>query len=164
MPSNHPIICCPFLLLPSIFPSIRDFFNESVLHTRWSKYWSFSISPSSEYSGLISFRIDCFHLLEVQDSQEFSPAPQFESINSSALSFLLYGADILRSLLTEPCAGLVLPVMGWEWLPDSGVQTWKTHLPRDTRHTSLNRLLYLPSALPICLISQLIQTQEERGY
>ena len=60
MPSNHLILCCLLLLLPSIFPSIRDFFNESVFHIRWSKYWScsFSISPSSEYSGLISFRID----------------------------------------------------------------------------------------------------------
>ena len=58
--SNHLILCHPFLLLPSIFPSIRVFSNESALHIRWSKYWSFSfsISPSSEYSGLISFRID----------------------------------------------------------------------------------------------------------
>ena len=68
MPSNHPILCCPFLLLPSIFPSIRVFSSESALHIRWSKYWSFSlsISPSSEYSALISFRIDCFDLLAVQ--------------------------------------------------------------------------------------------------
>ncbi|XDA75296.1 hypothetical protein R6Z07M_005506 [Ovis aries] len=62
MPSNHLILCCPLLLLPSIFPSIRVFFNESVLRIRWWKYWSFSfsISPSSEYSGLISFWIDWF--------------------------------------------------------------------------------------------------------
>ena len=60
MPSNHPILCRLLLLLPSIFPSIRVFFNESVLHIRWPKYWSFSFntSPSNEYSGLISFRID----------------------------------------------------------------------------------------------------------
>ena len=59
MPSNHLILCCPLLLLPSIFPSIRVFSNELVLHIRWLKYWSFSfsISPSNEYSGLISFRI-----------------------------------------------------------------------------------------------------------
>ena len=59
MPSNHLILCCPLLLLPSIFPSIRVFSNESVLHIRWPKYWSFSfnISPSNEYSGLVSFRI-----------------------------------------------------------------------------------------------------------
>ena len=65
MPSNHLILCCP-LLLPSIFPSIRVFSSESVLHIRWPKYWSFSISPSHEYSALISFRIDWFDLLAVQ--------------------------------------------------------------------------------------------------
>ena len=68
MPSNHLILCRPLLLLPSIFPSIRIFFSESALHIRWPKYWSFSfnISPSKEYSGLISFRIDWFDLLPVQ--------------------------------------------------------------------------------------------------
>ena len=68
MPSNHLILCCPLLLLPSIFPSIRVFSNESALHIRWPKCWSFSfsISPSSEYSGLISFRIHWFDLLAVQ--------------------------------------------------------------------------------------------------
>jgi len=66
MPSNHLILCCPLLLLPSIFPSIRVFFNESVLPIRWPKYWSFSINPSNEYSGLISFRMDWLDLLEVQ--------------------------------------------------------------------------------------------------
>ena len=66
MPSNHLILCRPLLLLPSIFPSIRVFSNELALCIRWPKYWSFSISPSNEYSGLISFRIDCFDLLAVQ--------------------------------------------------------------------------------------------------
>ena len=68
MPSNHLILCRPLLLLPSIFSSIRVFSNESALHIRWPKYWSFSfsISPSNEYSGLISFRIDWFDLLAVQ--------------------------------------------------------------------------------------------------
>ena len=68
MPSNHLILCCPLLLLPSVFPSIRVFCNESVHRIRWSKYWNFSISvsPSSEYSGLISFRIDWFDLPAVQ--------------------------------------------------------------------------------------------------
>ena len=68
MPSNHLILCHPLLLLPSIFPSIRVFSNESVLHIRWPKYWSFSfnISPSNEYSGLISFRMDWVDLLAVQ--------------------------------------------------------------------------------------------------
>ena len=66
MPSSHLILCCPLLLLPSIFPSIRVFSNESVLCIRWPKYWSFSISPSNEYSGLISFRMDWLDLLAVQ--------------------------------------------------------------------------------------------------
>ncbi|CAN0508206.1 unnamed protein product [Rangifer tarandus platyrhynchus] len=68
MPSNHLILSRPLLLLPSIFPSVRVFSNESALHIRWPNYWrfSFSISPSNEYSGLISFRIDWFDLLAVQ--------------------------------------------------------------------------------------------------
>ena len=68
MPSNHLILCHPLLLLPSIFPSIRVFPNESILHIRWPKYWSFSfsISPSNEYSGIISFRVDWLDLLTVQ--------------------------------------------------------------------------------------------------
>ena len=70
MLSNHLILCCPFLFPPPIFPSIRVFSSESVLHIRWPKYWSFSfsISPSNDYSGLISFRIDWFDLLAVQGS------------------------------------------------------------------------------------------------
>ena len=91
MSSNHLILCRPFLLPPSIFPSIRVYFTESLLRIRWQNYWSysFSISPSNEYSGLISFRMDWLDLLAVQGkSQEFPPTPQFKSINSSALSFL----------------------------------------------------------------------------
>jgi len=74
----------------SIFPSIRVFSNESVLHIRWPKYWSFSfnISPSSEHPGLISFRMDWLDLLAVQGTLKSSPTPQFKSINSSPLSFL----------------------------------------------------------------------------
>ena len=85
MPPNHLILCCPLLLLPSIFPS-----TASVLCIRWPKYWSFcfSISPSNEYSGLISFRMDWLDLLAVQGTLESSPAPQCKSINSSVLSFL----------------------------------------------------------------------------
>ena len=64
VPSNHLILCCPLLLLPSIFPSIRVFSNELALHIRWPNYWSFNISPFSEYSGLISFRIDWFDLVQ----------------------------------------------------------------------------------------------------
>ena len=93
MPSNHLILSHPLLLLPSIFPSIRIFPSESVLHIRLPKYWSFSFSPSNKYSGLISFRMDWFDLLAVQGTQESSPAPQLKSISSSALSFL-YGPTL----------------------------------------------------------------------
>ena len=93
MPSNHLILCCPLLLLPSIFPSIRVFI-------RWPKYWSFSfsISPSNKYSGLISFRMDWLDLLAVQGTlknllQQESPTPQLNSIDSSVLSFL-YGPTL----------------------------------------------------------------------
>ena len=92
MPYNHLILCCPLLLQPSIFLSIRVFSSESALHIRWSKYWSFSFStsPSNQYSVLISFRIDWF---DVQVTQESSPASQFKSINSLVLS-LLYGPTL----------------------------------------------------------------------
>ena len=69
MPFNHLILCCPLLLLPSIFPSIRVFSSELSLRIRWPKYWSFSISPSNEYSGLISFGNDWFDLLAVQGTE-----------------------------------------------------------------------------------------------
>ena len=89
MPSNHFILCCPLLLLTSIFPSRKVFANEPVLHIRWPKYCSlsFSISLSIEYSGLFSYRMDWLDLLAVQGTQESSLTPQFKSINSSALSF-----------------------------------------------------------------------------
>ena len=98
MPSNHLILCHPLLLLPSIFSTIRIFSNESALCIRWPKYWSFSfsISPSNEYSGLISFRMDWFDLLTVQGPLKSSPAPQFKSISFSVLS-LLYGSTLLIS-------------------------------------------------------------------
>ena len=88
--SNHLILCHPLFLPFSIFPSIRVFSNESVLCIRWPEYWSFSfsISPSKEYSGLISYRMNWLDLLAVQGTlQESSPTPQFKSINSSVLSF-----------------------------------------------------------------------------
>ncbi|XDA86274.1 hypothetical protein R6Z07F_016007 [Ovis aries] len=97
MPSNHLILCHPIiLLLPSVFPSIRIFSNESVLHVRGPKYWSFSfgISPSNEYSGLISFRIDWFDLFAVQGT--LKSLLQYRSskhINSLTLSFL-YGSTL----------------------------------------------------------------------
>ena len=90
MPSNHLVLCRPLLLPPSIFPSIRIFSKEWVVHIRWPKYWSFSfnISPSNEHSGLISFNglVGC--PCSPRDSQGSSPTPQFKSINSSVLSFL----------------------------------------------------------------------------
>ena len=89
MPSSHLILCCTLLLLSSIFPSIKVFPNELALYIRWPEYWgfSFSISPSNEYSGLISFKIDWFDLA-VQGTLESSLAPQSESINSSMPCFL----------------------------------------------------------------------------
>ena len=92
MASIHLILCRPFLLLPSIFPRIRVYSHESVLHNRWPKFWSFSfsISPFNEYSGLISSRMDWLDLLAVQGTLKrvSSPASQFKSISSSVLSFL----------------------------------------------------------------------------
>ena len=91
MPSHHLILCRPLLLLPPVFPSIRVFPNDSALRIRWLKYWSFSfsISPSSEYSGLISFRMDWLDLLAVRGTLKSSLEPQFGSIGSSMLGLLL---------------------------------------------------------------------------
>ena len=89
-PSNYLILCSPILLWPSIFASITIFWSELALHIMWPKYWSFSfrISPSNEYSGLISFRIDWFDLLTVQGTLKSLTTPQFKSINSLVLSLL----------------------------------------------------------------------------
>ena len=88
MPANHLILCCSLLLLPSILPNIRVFSNELVLHIRWPKYWRFrfSISPSNEYSGLISFRIDWLDLLAAQGT--LKSLLQHHSSKASVLSFL----------------------------------------------------------------------------
>ena len=98
MPSNHLILCHPLLLPPSVFPSIRVrvFTNESVFRIRSPKYWSFSfsISTSNEYSGLIPFMIDWLDLCSPRDPQESFPAPEFKNINSLALSFL-YGPTLI---------------------------------------------------------------------
>ena len=96
VPSSHLILCCPLLLLPPIPPSIRVFFNESTLLMRWPKYWnfSFSIIPSKEYPGVISFRMDWLDILAVQGTlKSLLPTPQFKSINSSAHS-LLHGPTL----------------------------------------------------------------------
>ena len=88
MPSNHLLLYCPLLLLSSIFPSTKVFSGELALYIRWPMHWSFSfsISPSSEYSGLIFFRIDLFGLLCPRDSEKSSPAPEFKGLNSLAVS------------------------------------------------------------------------------
>ena len=114
MPSNHLILCHP-LLLTSVFPSIRVFFSKSVLCIRWPKYWSFSfnISSSNEYSGLISFRIDWFDLRAVQGTLKSllqhhsskSPTPKFRSINSLALRFL-YGPTLTSYMTTRKTIAL----------------------------------------------------------
>ena len=91
-PSNHLILCCPLLFLPSIFPSIRVFSNESIIYIRWPKYqsFSFSISPSNEYSGLISFSMDCLDLLVVQGTLKSLLQP-----HSSKASILRHSASFI---------------------------------------------------------------------
>ena len=97
MPSNHLILCCPLLLLPSIFPSIKVFSNESAIYINWPKYWSFSISPSSKYSGLISLSIDWFDLFAVQGTLK----SLLQNCNLKA-SFPWHSAFFMLQLL-HPC-------------------------------------------------------------
>ena len=114
MPSNHLILPCSLLLLPSIFSSIRVFSSESVFQIRWPKYWNFSISPSSEYSGLVSIRIDWFDLLAVQGTIKSPPALQFWNINSLAISILYGPTDICTWLLEKSELWLYGP-LSVEW-------------------------------------------------
>ena len=113
MPSNHFILCCPLLLLPSIFPSIRVFSNESLLCIRWPKYWSFSfsISPANEYSGLISFRMDWLDLLAVQGT--LKSLLQHHSSKASILrcSALWSNSHIHTWLLEKPKLWLDGPLL-----------------------------------------------------
>ena len=97
MPSNHPILCRPLLLLPSVFPSIRVFSNESVLCIRQPKYWSFSFSPSNEYSGLISFRIDWFELLAVQGTLKSLLQPTVQKHQFFAAQPSLWSSSHIRT-------------------------------------------------------------------
>ena len=125
MPSNHLILCHPLFLLPSIFLSIRVFSNESGLCIWWSKYgsFSFSISPSSEYSSLISFRIDWLHLLFCpRVSQESSSIPYFESISSMVLSLLFPLVYPLLNIFRN-CAFLNIFLELRSFLPGGGPQT-----------------------------------------
>ena len=102
MPSKHLILCCPLLFLPSIFPSIRFFSDESVLHIRWPKYWSFSfhISPSSEYSGLISFSLDWLDLLAVQGT--LKSLLQHHSWRISSKASILWLSAVFVVQLSHP--------------------------------------------------------------
>ena len=113
MPSKHLILCHPLLLLPSIYPSIRVSSNESVFHIWWSKHWSFSfsfsISPCNEYSGLISFRMDCSDLLAVQGTlKSLLQHHNLKSISSLVLS-LLYGPALHPYMTT----GKTISLTGW---------------------------------------------------
>ena len=114
MLSNHLILCCPLLLLTSIFPSIRVFSNESVLHIRWPKYcsFSFSISPSNEYSGLISFRIDWFDLLAIHGL--LKSLLQHHSSKSS----VLWCSAFFMVQLSHPCmtTGETIPLSIWTFV------------------------------------------------
>ena len=114
MPSDHLILCHPLLLLPSVFPSIRVFSNESVLRNRWPKYWSFSfsISPFNEYSGLISFRIDCFDLLAVQGT--LKSLLQHHSSKASILwHSALFIVQLSQSFIT---AGKTIALTRWTFV------------------------------------------------
>ena len=114
MPSNHLILCRPLLLLPSVFPSIRVFSNESVLRIMWPKYWSFSfsISPSSEYSELISFRIDWFNLLAVQGTLK-----SLLQHHSSKASILWHSACFIVQLsYPYMTTGKAIALTGWTFV------------------------------------------------
>ena len=114
MPSNHLILCRPLLLLLSIFPNIRVFSNDSVLHIRWPKYWSFSfsISPSNEYSGLISFRIDWLDLLVVQGT--FQSLLQHHSSKASILQHLAF--FIVQFLHPYMASGKIIALTRWTFV------------------------------------------------
>ena len=115
IPANHLILCRPLLLL-SIFPSIRVFSNESVLCIRWPKYlsFSFSISPSNEYSGLISFRMDWLDLLTVQGTfQESSPTTQFKSIKSLVVFFVFFIVQLSHPHMTT---GKTIALTRWTFV------------------------------------------------
>ena len=121
MPSNHLILCCPLLLLPSIFPSIRGFSNESVLHIRWAKYWSlsFNISPTNEHPGLISFRTDWLDLLATQMTLK-----SLLQHHSSKASILLLSA----LFKVQQVKAMIFPVVmyGCESWTIKKAESWRT--------------------------------------
>ena len=114
MPSNHFILCCPLLLLPSIFPSIRVFSGQSVLHIRWPKWWSFNfyISPSNEYSGQISFRIDGFDFLAVQRTLN----SLFQHHSSKASILQLSAFFIVQLSHPHTTAGKTIALTRWTFV------------------------------------------------
>ena len=124
MPSNHLILCRPLLLLPSIFPTIRVFSNESALHIRWPKYWSFSfnISPSNEHPGLVSFRMDWLDLLAVQGALK-----GLLQHHSSKASVLLHSAFFIVQL-SHPCmtTGKTISLTRWTCVGKVMSLLWNT--------------------------------------
>ena len=112
MPSNHLILCCPLLFLPSIFPSIRVFSNESALHIRRPKYWSFGTSPSNEFSGLISFRINWFDLLAVQGT--LKGLIKHYSLKTSILQCSAFFMVLLSYLYMT--TGKTIPLTRWTFV------------------------------------------------
>ena len=134
MPSSHLILCCPLLFLPSIFPSIRVFSNESALRIRWPKYWSFSfrISPSNEYSGLISFRMNWFDLLGVQGTLN----SLLQHLSSKA-SVLQHSAFFILQL-PHPCAFIYcLFSVGSQTVKLTILWAWEPGLEKGDTHTLL---------------------------
>ena len=124
MPSNHCILCFPLLLLPSVFPSIRIFFNELALHNWWSKHWSLSLSnsPSKEYSGLISFRIDWFDLLAVQGT--LKSLLQHYSLKSSVLQSSAFFLSLFLLLLL-----FYFTILYWFCRTSTCICHWCTGVP-----------------------------------
>ena len=116
MPSNHLILCHPLLLPPSIFPSIRVFSRESALHIRWPQYWSFcfSISPSNEYSGLISFRMDWFDLLAVQGTLKSLLQHHSSKVSILWLSLLASGNSCLLAKPKSSTRGSLSSLTSWQ--------------------------------------------------
>ena len=110
MPSNHLILCHPLLLPPSFFPNIRVFSNDSVLHIRWPKYWSFSISSSNEYSGLISFRMDRLDLLAVQGTLK---SLQHQSSQASILQHSVFIVQLSHPYMTT---GKIIALTRWTFV------------------------------------------------
>ena len=122
MPSNHLILCHPLLLLPSIFPSIRVYSNESVLRIGWPKFWSFSINPSNEYSGLISFRIDWFDLHAVQGTLKH--LLQHHSSKTSVLRCsVLFIVQLSHPYMAT---GKTKALTRWTWIQIANCRKWKT--------------------------------------